>query len=70
MDTPQVPTQVFQATEVQFKSFRNAVAAHFVLCTKVARSHVDALNALITFADVVAYDITTRWPVNPDMGTI
>jgi len=66
MDTPQAPRETFEATEVQFKALRNAVSAHFVNCTKQTRVHLDAVDALSTFADLVAYDYSTGWPANPD----
>ena len=68
MKTPKVPSQIFAATEVQFKALRNHIAAHFVLATKQAREHADAVDALGTPAEVIAYDQSTGWPVNPDMS--
>lgn len=56
----------FNATEAQFKALRNAMATHFVLCTKQARVHMDAVDALTTYQEVVDYDYSTGWPVNPD----
>ena len=70
METPSAPTKTFNATEAQFKAFRNAVAAHFVLCTKAARTHFNAIDALTTFAELEAYDYTTGWPANPSMEEV
>ncbi len=68
LETPTSPKETFNATETQFKAFRNAVAKHFVLCTKAARTHLDAVDALTTFSEVTSYDYSTGWPANPDMS--
>lgn len=66
MDTPKAPRETYNATETQFKTLRNKVAAHFIGCTDNARVHLDALDALNTHAALIAYDYSTGWPVNPD----
>ena len=40
-----------------------AVAAHVRSCYSNERVHCGAINALLTVADVEAYDFTTGWPV-------
>ncbi len=40
-----------------------AVASHVRACYSTERLHSDAINALLTVADVEAYDFTTGWPV-------
>jgi len=67
METPSAPRQTFDATETQFKALRNEVAKHFFFCTQAARTHLDAIEALTTFAELEAYDYSTGWPANPSM---
>jgi len=66
MDTKKAPTEVFAMTGVQFRGLRDAIAVHFLAATVATRGHVDAVDALSSFSDLVSYDYTTSWPTNPD----
>jgi hypothetical protein len=55
----------FNLGDVQFAGLRNAAAQHFVQARKQAADHKDAVEALLSVADVVAYDYSTGWPANP-----
>ena len=66
MDTDKVPKETFNATEEEFKALRNAIATHFVLCSKQAKIHLDAIDALTTFNAIITYDYSTGWPITPD----
>lgn len=57
--------RVMSPTGAQFKLFRNAVAKHFMSCTKAARIHKEAIEAAVDVAAVLAVDIETGWPANP-----
>ena len=66
MDTIQAPTEVFAMTGVQFRGLRDAIAVHYLAATVATRGHIDAVDALSSFSDLVSYDYTTSWPTNPD----
>jgi hypothetical protein len=66
MDTIKAPTEVFVMTGVQFRGLRDAIAVHYLAATVATRGHVDAVDALSSFSDLVSYDYTTSWPTNPD----
>jgi len=68
MDTTKVPTEVFAMTGVQFRGLRDAIAVHYLAATVATRGHVDAVDGLSSFSDLVSYDYTTSWPTNPDMS--
>ena len=59
---------VLDATEAQFLGFVKAVAVHRVAATKAAKVHTDAIDALEDQQEVLDYDNTTGWPVNPVMS--
>lgn len=54
-----------RVTQNQFNAIVADVAEHRVLVEKNYFDHLDAIDALATFAEVVAYDVTTGWPANP-----
>ena len=66
MDTIKAPTEVFAMTGVQFRGLRDAIAVHYLAATVATRGHIDAVDALSSFSDLVSYDYTTSWPTNPD----
>ena len=66
MDTKKVPTEVFAMTGVQFRGLRDAIAAHYLATTVATRGHVNAVDGLSSFSDLLSYDYTTSWPTNPD----
>jgi len=66
MDTIKAPTEVFAMTGVQFRGLRDAIAVHYLAATVATRGHIDAVDALSSFSDLVSYDYTTSWPSNPD----
>ena len=68
MDTKKAPTEVFVMTGVQFRGLRDAIAVHYLAAPVATRGHVDAVDALSSFSDLVSYDYTTSWPTNPDMS--
>ncbi len=51
-------------TLADFLVLTNALSTYGDLCFRTARTHKNTLNALITPAEVKAYDITKNWPSN------
>ncbi len=54
-------------TEAQFKDGLSDIARHFIIASNNAASHMAAIEALSTHADVVNYDYSTGWPSNPEV---